>query len=130
MLRKSLEELDEKTIADALGMTGIKYRLNQSLLKKLNPTVAKMFESGKIIKSCACELAHVKPDRQDEIMKLMESCNDYSVTFAKGMVLKTPTGRRAKPNGKKTPWTRAAEKKNNLLRIGQENTVACWGMAR
>lgn len=28
MLRKSLEELDEKTIADALGMQGIKHRLN------------------------------------------------------------------------------------------------------
>ena len=116
MLRKSLEELDEKTIADALGMTGIKYRLNQGLLKKLNPTVAKMFESGKITKSCALELAHVKPDRQDEIMKLMESCNDYSVTFAKGMVMKTPSGRRAKANGTKTPWTHAAEKKNDLLK--------------
>ena len=116
MLRKSLEELDEKTIADALGMTGIKHRLNQGLLKKLNPTVAKGFEDGKITKSCALELAHVKPDRQEEIRKLMESCNDYSVTFAKGMVMKTPLGRRAKTNGKKTPWTRAAEKKNDLLK--------------
>ncbi len=63
MLRKSLEELDEKTIADALGMAGIKHRLNQGLLKKLDATVAKAFEAGKINKSCASELAHVKPDR-------------------------------------------------------------------
>ena len=35
MLRKSLEELDEKTIANALGMEGIKHRLNLGLLKKL-----------------------------------------------------------------------------------------------
>ena len=115
MLRKSLEELDEKTIANALGMAGIKHRLNQGLLKKLNPKVAKAFESGKITKSCATELAHVKPDRQEEILKLMESCDDYSVTFAKGMVLKTPASRRAKTNGQKTPWSRAAEKKNDLL---------------
>ena len=116
MLRKSLEELDEKTIAGALGMAGIKHRLNKGLLKKLDPKVAKAFEAGKIAKSCATELAHVKPDRQVEILKLMESCNDYSVTFAKGMVLKTPVGRRAKVNGAKTPWARADDMKNDLLK--------------
>ncbi len=116
MLRKSLEELDEKTIANALGIAGIKHRLNQGLLKKLDPLVAKAFEAEKITKSCAVELAHVKPDRQVEILKLMESCDDHSVTFAKGMVLKTAVGRRAKTNGAKTPWTRADEKKNDLLK--------------
>jgi len=116
MLRKSLEELDEKTIADALGMAGIKHRLNQGLLKKLDPTVARAFEAGKISKSCATELAHVKPDRQAEILKLMQSCDDFSVTFAKGMVLKTSVGRRAKTNGAKTPWTRADDKKSDLLK--------------
>ena len=116
MLRKSLEELDEKTIADALGMASIKHRLNQRLLKKLDPAVAKAFEAGKIAKSCATELAHVRPNRQVEILKLMDSCDDYSVTFAKGMVLKTPAGRRAKANGVKTPWTRADEKKGDLLK--------------
>ena len=65
------------------------------------------FEAGKITKSCAVELAHVKPDRQVEILKLMESCDDYSVTFAKGMVLKTAASRRAKTNGAKTPWTQS-----------------------
>jgi len=116
MLRKSLEELDEKTIANAFGIAGIKHRLNEGLLKKLDPTVGKAFEAGRISKSCASELAHVKPDRQAEILKLMESCNDHSVTFAKGMVLKTSVSRRAKTNGAKTPWTRADEKKNDLLK--------------
>jgi len=116
MLRKSLEELDEKTIANALGIAGIKHRLNQGLLKKLDPRVAKAFEAGKISKSCATELAHVKPDRQVEILKLMESCDDHSVTFAKGMVLKTSASRRAKTNGARTPWARADEKKSDLLK--------------
>ncbi len=116
MLRKSLEELDEKTIADALGMSSIRHRLNKGLLKKLDPAVAKAFEAGKTTKACATELAHVKPDRQVEILKLMQSCEDYSVTFAKGMVLKTPVGKRAKANGVRTPWTRADEKKNDLLK--------------
>lgn len=35
MLRKSLEELDEKTIANALGMQGIGHRLNKGLLENI-----------------------------------------------------------------------------------------------
>ncbi|MCA9177474.1 MAG: ParB N-terminal domain-containing protein [Planctomycetales bacterium] len=116
MLRKSLEELDEKTIANALGMVGISHRLNVGLLKKLEPSVVKAFEGGKMNLQCAKELAHVKPERQAEILKLMDSCNDYSVTFARGLVLKTPVAKRAKANGARTPWTRADDKKNDLLK--------------
>jgi ParB family transcriptional regulator, chromosome partitioning protein len=116
MLRKSLEELDEKTIATALGLAGIGHRLNDSLLKKLDPQVVKAFEAGKLARPCARELTHVKAERQMEILELMESCNDYSVTFAKGLVLKTPTAKRAKINGTKTPWTQAEQKKGDLLK--------------
>jgi len=115
MLRKSLEELDEKTIASALGMAGIKHRLNADLLKKLAPAVQKAFEAGLLTGPAARELSHVKAERQTEILALMESCHDYSVTFAKGLVLKTPVAKRAKPNGVKPPWTRAEEKKQDLL---------------
>ena len=116
MLRKSLEELDEKTIANALGMVGISHRLNLSLLKKLDPGVVKAFEANKLNLQCAKELTHVKPERQVEILRLMESCNDYSVTFARGLVLKTPVAKRAKLNGARSPWSRAEEQKSDLLK--------------
>ena len=116
MLRKSLEELDEKTIANALGIARITHRLNAHLLKKLHESVAKAFEANKVSLQVAKELAHVKPERQAEILKLMESCNDFSITFAKGLVLKTPISKRAKLNGTRTPWTQADEKKQDLLK--------------
>ncbi len=116
MLRKSLEELDEKTIANALGIAGIRHRLNLHLLKKLHERVAKAFEASKLNLQTAKELAHVKPERQAEILTLMESCNDYCATFARGLVLKTPMAKRAKINGVRTPWTKADEKKSNLLK--------------
>jgi ParB-like chromosome segregation protein Spo0J len=116
MLRKSLEELDEQTIADALALSGIKHRLNDGLLKHLDPKVVEAFEGGKLSRPTAKELTHVKPERQVEIVDLMTTCNDYSSTFAKGLVLKTPPNRRAKTNGAKTPWTQADEKKNDLLK--------------
>jgi ParB family transcriptional regulator, chromosome partitioning protein len=120
MLRKSLEELDEKTIAGALGLNGIGHRLNETLLKRLDPKVLKASETGRLTRRCAEELTHVKPERQVEILDLMESCNDYSITFAKGLVLKTPVSKRSKINGKRTPWTQADHKKNNLLKRLEE----------
>jgi ParB family transcriptional regulator, chromosome partitioning protein len=120
MLRKSLEELDEKTIADALGLAGIAHRLNDGLLKKLEPSVSKAFDTGKISRQCAQELTHVKPERQVEILDLMESCSDYSPTFVKGLVLKTPAAKRARVNGAKTPWVKAEQKKGEMLRRLQE----------
>jgi hypothetical protein len=116
MLRKSLEELDEKTIANALGMQGISHRLNLSLLSKLEPSVVAAFEAGKLNLMAAKEFSHVKLERQAEILKLMDSCNDYSVTFARGLVLKTAVGKRTKTNGARTPWNQADEKKSALLK--------------
>jgi ParB family chromosome partitioning protein len=121
MLRKSLETLDEKTIAEAFGLAQIRHRLNPALLKKLAPEVIKAFEAEKINMECARELAHVKLAhvklaRQVEILKYMESSEDYSTVLAKGLVLKTPLAKRAATNGAKTPWVWADEKKQNLLK--------------
>ena len=120
MLRQSLEELDEKTIANALGFAGIGHRLNKGLMQKLDPLVAKAFNANKVSLQVAKEMAHVKNDRQVEILKLMDSCNDYSLTFAKGLVLKTPVSKRAKTTGRASPWSRGEEKKTDLIRRLQE----------
>lgn len=120
MLRKSLEELDEKTIASALGMQGIGHRLNKGLLEKLHPSVVNAFNANLINLQTAKELVNVKQDRQQEIVQLMESCKDYSTTFARGLILKTQAAKRAKSNGTKTPWSQAEEKKSQLLKKLQE----------
>ena len=62
----------------------------------------------------------MKPERQLEILQLMESCNDFSTTFARGLVLKTAVAKRAKASSAKTPWTKADEKKSQLLKKLQE----------
>jgi len=120
MLRKSLEELDEKTIANALGMQSIGHRLNKGLLDKLHPEVVKAFNANKINLQTAKELVNVKVERQHEIMQLMESCKDFSITFARGLILKTGAAKRAKAGGAKSPWTKADEKKSQLLKKLQE----------
>lgn len=108
--------MDEKTIANALGIVKITHRLNLNLMNKLHPSVAAAFEASKLNLQTAKELAHVKPERQAEILNLMESCNDYSVTFARGLVLKTAVAKRTKTNGIRTPWNQADDKKSGLLK--------------
>jgi hypothetical protein len=93
--------------------------LNKGLLATLHPDVEKAFNASKILLQTAKELSHVRQDRQQEILKLMESCNDYSIVFARGLILKTPAAKRAKTTGKKTPWAQAEDKSlsENLVDI-------------
>lgn len=117
MIEKSLEELDEQTIAAALGLSGIEHRLRKTLLKRLHPDVAAAFDQGKLTRACALELTHVKPPRQKEILAAVESYEDTSLAFVRSLVLKTvpamrETGRRRKHN----PWDRSAQRKSSLLK--------------
>ena len=117
MIAKSLEELDEKTIAQALGLSGIAHRMKKSLLKQLSPEVAAAFDQGAITRTCALEFTHVKPIRQNEILEAMKSYKDYSVAFARSLILKTPPHQRVTRKGRKrNPWNRSAQRKNDLLK--------------
>ena len=117
MIEKSLEELDEKTIARALGLSVITHRTKRTLLKQLDPEVAAAFDQGAITRTCALELTHVKPARQREILTAMKGYKDYSVAFAQSLILKTPPPLRATRKGRKrNPWNKTAQRKNDLLK--------------
>ena len=108
MIKKSLDELDEKTIATALGIVHIAHRLNRTLLKQLHPKIAVAFDAGKIKRTCVMELTYVTHKRQEEILRTMENYNDYSVPFVRSLVLKTPQPARTKNRrGGKNPWGQA-----------------------
>ncbi len=117
MIKKSLDELDEKTIAAALGISHIAHRLNASLLKQVHPVVAAAFDAGTIKKACVLELAFVTPKRQEEILRTLENYKDYSMPFVRSLVLKTPQHARAKNRtGVKHPWARHEQRKSDLLK--------------
>ena len=68
MIKKSLDELDAKTIAAALGIGHITHRLNTTLLKQLHPKIAAAFDARMINRTCVQELTYVTPKRQEEIL--------------------------------------------------------------
>ena len=102
------------------GFTGNRMVNQLSASQEMRMLRKSLEETGKLSKNCARELRYVKPERQLEILELMESCNDFSTTFARGLVLKTAVAKRAKASSAKTPWTKADEKKSQLLKKLQE----------
>jgi ParB family transcriptional regulator, chromosome partitioning protein len=116
MIEKSLEEVDEASIAAALGITTIGHRLKKALLKRLHPDVAAAFDEGKINRVCAREFTYVRPARQKEILDSMEGYKDYSTAFVRTLVVKTPPHQRDTGRRKNNPWDRSAQRKNDLLK--------------
>lgn len=116
MLRKSLETLEEKTIAGVFGMRSIRYRLAPTLLAQIHPKVAEAFEADLLGRVTANELACVKPERQVEIMADMKRVNDFSPAFVRAMILKTAPELR---NPKRTPtrrWSEDKTKRRDLVK--------------
>jgi hypothetical protein len=116
MIERALGEVDEASIAAALGITGLGHRLKKTLLKQLHPDVAAALDAGKINRACAREFTHVKPERQKEILQAMESYRDYSTTFVRTLVIKTPSHQRENRGRKHNPWDKTTQKKNDLLK--------------
>lgn len=116
MIRKSLEELDAKTIAGALGIAGLDHRLRKTLLDQLHPDVALAFDQGKVTRTCAREFTFVKPERQQEILAAMDGYKDYSIVFARSLIVKTPPELRESRRRRSNPWNKNAQRKHDLLK--------------
>src|SRR5271154_2846874 len=116
MIEKSLAEVDEASIAAALGISGLTHRLKKTLLKQLHPDVATAFDQGKINRACAKEFTHVKPPRQKEILDAMEAHKDFSTAFVRTLVVKTPLQQRETRRRKNNPWDKTTQRKNDLLK--------------
>jgi ParB family chromosome partitioning protein len=115
MLRKSLESIDHSTIEQVLGLKSLRYRLGTKIYEHLHANVIKMIDANKISRKCAGELTYVNKDRQLEILHEMKKCNDFSVTFARALVIKTsPDMRNTEKKARKT-WLEDSDKKRELV---------------
>lgn len=116
MIERSLLDVDHDSIAAALGISGLGHRLKGTLLKQLHPEVAAAFDAGRINRVCAKEFTHVKAARQKEILQAMESYKDFSTTFVRTLVVKTPPNQRENRGRKHNPWDKTTQRKNDLLK--------------
>ena len=115
MLRKSLETLDEPTIATVFGMRSIRHRLAPNLVQQLHPKVAEAFEGEVLGKTAAGEMACVVPDRQVEMLKEMKRTGDYGPAFIRALILKTPPEQRNPNRNPRKSWSQEATKKRDMV---------------
>lgn len=115
MLRRAMERLDESAIAEAFGLKTLRYRLPATLLKKMHPEVAKAFAEDLISRNSVPEFAHVKPERQAEIVREMRRTRDFSVRLLRASILKTDAEQRTPLGVKRMPWCRDAAKQKALV---------------
>lgn len=120
MLRQSLGTLDKKTIEEAFGIKSIQYRLATTVLKNLHPNVIKAVDKTLMSRRCATELTYVNRERQLQILKEMNRTKDYSISFARALVIQTPTEMRSRNKKRKNPWTSSSEKKKQLVKKLEE----------
>ncbi len=93
MLRRSLETLDESTIAETFGLKSLSYRLSSGLMRNLHPEVVAAFEKDLIGKVCARELSRSYPARQLEILSEMRAVNNYKRRFVGHSLSEPPWSR-------------------------------------
>lgn len=116
MLRKALERLDEKVIAEAFGMPALKSRLNTAMFRDLHPQVVAALQKDQVLQTVARELTYVVPTRQVEILQMMQDSGDSSLAFAKAQVLATPANGRSKKHRKNSPWEKGMQTRRDLTK--------------
>ena len=113
MIKKAMEIVDGQLIADVFGLKRISSRLHETLLNRLHPTIVKAFNTGKLTKVCARELAEVVPERQLEIFAMMQNTKNFGPSFVKKQILLTPL-KKQQSKRKTAPWAENQERKKSL----------------
>ena len=115
MLQEALKTLDQSTVAEVFGVKSLQYRLSKGLLKELDSKVVNAIDKGTISRRCAKELTYVSKKRQNIILREMEKCEDFSIAFARALIIKTPSDMRNHSKKKRKPWAGDSEKKQELV---------------
>jgi len=115
MLRESMKTVSEATIAETFGLRSLTYRLGNEIIKHLHPKVKRAVDETLMSRQAAKELTHVNHQRQLEILKDMRKSGDYSVSFVRALVIKTPAHQRNRDRKHTRPWAQDPEKKQELV---------------
>ena len=115
MLRKSLETVDEETIAKTFGLKSIRARLIPNLVRQLHPDAIEAFKTSIIGKMVANELMRVTHERQAEIFGEMKKVGDFSPTFCRALVIQTPAAQRNRAKRQRKSWAEDGDRKRDML---------------
>jgi hypothetical protein len=116
MLIKSLEIVDEPTIAKVFGLRSMKYRLSKTLLQHLHPKIINILDKNLITRRCAEEFTLVKPVRQLEILEELKRTNDYTPSLVRALIIKTPNSLKNGTRKPRASWLEDDARKRDLVK--------------
>ncbi|MEK7270275.1 MAG: ParB N-terminal domain-containing protein [Planctomycetota bacterium] len=114
MITQSLGTLDEATIANAFGLSSLKHRIREGLMRKLHPLVIEALDGRRIPMSFAKEMTFVKQERQAEILSEMQKEGDCSAAYMRTLILRTPPPLRNRNGRPNAPWDCRPRQKKEL----------------
>ena len=115
MLKNALKTLDHGTMAQVFGVKSLHYRLNTGVINHLHPQIIDAIDKGMLSRKIARELTYVTKERQNQILSEMTKSEDYSLSFVRALIIKTPSHLRNKDKKKRTPWLEDPDKKQELV---------------
>ena len=114
MITQSLDTLSEERIVQTLGLTTLRNHIDRETFIHLHQQVIDAYEDRTIRKVTATEMAYVKPERQVAILEEMRRVSDFSASFARTLILRTPPNLRNKKLKRRSPWEQGAKQKKEL----------------
>lgn len=112
MLRQALQTLDHSTMAQVFGVKSLNYRLG-NMINQLHAKVVSAVDNGLLTRGCARELTYVTNERQFQILQEMNKTKDYSIAFARALIIKTPSNLRNQNKKKRIPGLEILKRKKN-----------------
>ena len=121
MILKAIERgVSQERIAKALDVNVSRIRQKRKLLDGICPEAVEALKDRHFSTSVTNILKQMKPLRQIEAVELMIAANNFSISYAKALLLATPEGQLKDP-GKKKPVKGISEEEMQRMEREMEN---------
>lgn len=101
ILRAIKNGVPEQRIAKALGINMASVRRKKTMLEGICPEVVLILKNARISAGTTTILKGMKPVRQIEAAELMLATNNFTVSYAKALLIATPLGQLVSPEERK-----------------------------
>ena len=102
MILRAIENgVPEERIANALGVNVARIRQKTKLLNGICPEAVDILKDRNFTSSTANVMKRMKPVRQIEMAELMVATNNFSISYARALLMATPANQLKEPTKKK-----------------------------
>ena len=110
----------EERIAKVLGVNVARIRQKKKLLEGICPEAVEVLKDRHFPTGTINVMKRIKPKRQIDMAELMVAANNYSISYARALLLATPNDQLKEPD-KKKPVGDIGEEERNRMELEIEN---------